>query len=250
MNEIGRSARSIWVIFKQELSIFFVSPIVYLIGAIWLFFAGVFFSLSLNRVNSGFAEPAMADTLAPMFFLTLFIAPALTMRLISEEVRTGTHELLLTAPVRDWEIVFSKWLATLAVFLVFMLVTAAFPYIMIVRGNPEIPRILSGYLGLFLLAASALAIGIFASALTQYQLVSFMVGMGLLLTFWLADLGSQLITSAGELNVFRELSIIYHYQNLVQRALINPLDIAYFVGLVFIFLFLATQVLSTRRWSS
>jgi len=251
MATVTHSLRTMWVIFKQEFSLFFVSPIVYLIGAVWLFFAGGFFALTLTGLSQFGGEPTLIPVLSPLVFLMIFIAPALTMRLVSEEVRAGTHELLFTAPVRDWEIIVGKWLAAWGVFTVFMLLTGVYAVIMIMRGNPEISLILTGYLGLWLMAGSALAIGVFSSALTQYQLVSFMVAMGVMLTLWLAELGSNLIAGSQFFtDFFSELSYIKHYQNLVQRAVIEPLDITYFVLLIVLFLFLATQVLSTRRWSA
>lgn len=250
MPEIARSLRTLWLIFKHEFNLYFVSPIVYLIGAVWLFLAGGFFSLSLVTMNEGFAEPSMIGMLSPMVFLMIFIAPALTMRLISEELRTGTHELLFTAPVRDWEIVLGKWLAVWAVFTVFILATAAQPAILLLRGNPDPGLILTGYLGLWLMGGATLAIGVLASATTQYQLVSFMITMGILIVLWLAQVVTRVFNNMTINDILREISITSHFQNMVNRALINPLDIAYFIGLIVIALFLATQALSTRRWSA
>ncbi|GAB4472451.1 MAG: ABC transporter permease [Anaerolineae bacterium] len=251
MTRVARSFRSMWVIFKHEFSLFFMSPIVYLIGAVWLFFAGGFFAVTLSGLNQFGGEPTMVGVLSPIVFLMIFIAPALTMRLLAEEVRTGTHELLFTAPLRDWEIVVGKWLAAWAVFTIFMLITLIYPAILLMRGNPEVGLIISGYLGLWLMAGATLAIGVFASALTQYQLVSFMIAMGIMLFLWLAQLGGRLVNSpAFAADFFSELSFITHYQSLVQRALIDPVDLAYFIGLIILFLFLATQVLSTRRLSA
>lgn len=250
METIGRSLRTLWVITKQEFSIFFVSPIVWLIGAIWLFFAGGFFSLALVQFNEQGAEPNMLLVLGNLLFLLIFMAPALTMRLITEELHTGTHELLFTAPVRDWEIVTGKWLGAWGVMAVFILLTLPFPFILIQRGDPEISLIITGYLGLLLMTGAMLAVGVFASSLTQYQLVSFFVSMGILLALYLAELGSVLVTGTAVGEFFSELSMIGHYQNLIQRALIDPMDIMYFVGMILVFLFLATQSLSTRRWTA
>lgn len=250
MEDITRSLRSLWAVFKQEFSIYFASPIVYLMGAIWLLFAGGFFSLSLWGMNQQGLEPAMTGMLQPMVFLMLFIGPALTMRLLSEEIRQGTHELLFTSPVRDWEIVVGKWLGAWAVMSTFMLVTFAFPFILTQRGNPEMGLIITGYLGLWLMSGAVLAIGIFASALTQYQLVAFMIGLGVVLGLYLSELVARIFSTPPMSEVFTELSLLQHYDALIQRAVINPMDIAYFAGVILIFLFLATQILSTRRWSA
>ena len=250
MTGFTRSLRALWVIFKQELSLYFVSPIVYLIGAVWLFLAGGFFSLSLNFMNQGMQPPNMQGMLMPMVFLMMFVAPALTMRLVADELRAGTHELLFTLPVRDWEIIVGKWLAVWAVYTIFVLVTLIFPFILTSRGNPDQGLIMTGYLGLWLFGAGALAVGVFASSLTQYQAISFMITMGILLFLWLSNSVAGIFNNADISSVLREVSLTDHYQSMVSRAVINPLDIVYFIGLIAIFLFLATQVLSTRRWSS
>lgn len=248
MQAIGRSFGNLWVIFKHEFRLYFVSPIVYLIGAVWFLFASGFFFLSLLQFNQG-GEPNMSGMHQPMVFLMIFIAPALTMRLLSEEVRTGTHELLFTAPVRDWEIIVGKWLGVWGVFTIFILFTLIYPLLLVWRGSPEPSLILSGYLGLWLLSGTTLAIGVFTSSLTQYQLVSFMISLGVLLFLWLSNAVTSFISNFAVNEILSEISLTSHYQSLVQRALIDPLDIAYFVGLIAIFLFLASQVLSSRRWS-
>lgn len=250
MQSIGRSLRAVWIILKHDFNLYFQSPIVYLIGAVWLFLAGGFFSFSLSYINQGFMEPSMQSMFDPMIFLMIFIAPALTMRLVSEELRAGTHELLFTAPVRDWEIIVGKWLAVWAVFTIFMLLTAPMPFILVARGNPDQGLILTGYLGLWLMGGATLAIGVLASALTQYQLIAFMISLGTFVFLWVAQAVTQLINSELLVDVFTEISFIPHYQNLIDRAVIDPVDITYFVGLIAVALFLATQMLSTRRWST
>jgi ABC-2 type transport system permease protein len=180
----------------------------------------------------------------------IFIGPALTMRLVAEELRAGTHEMLFTAPVRDWEIIVGKWLSVWAVFSVFVLLTAPLPLILVWRGNPDPGLIASGYLGLWLLGGAVLATGVFASTLTQYQPVSFMVGLGILIFLWVSQAVTQAFTSPVISQVLTELSMTSHYRTLVQRAVIDPVDVAYFIGLAAIFLFLATQSLSTRRWNA
>jgi ABC-2 type transport system permease protein len=237
------------VIFKHEFSLFFISPIVYFIGAGWLFFAGLFFSFSMNNFNSGLSEPTMTAILGSMAFLLIFIAPAMTMRMISEELRTGTHELLFTSPVRDWEIVVGKWLGAWGVLTIFILLTVPYPLILIWRGTPDTGLMLAGYLGIWLLAGAVLAIGILTSALTQYQLVAFMLGMAVLIALWLADAFVSLVSGVVASDVLTEITLQSHYhQTMLSRGLVDPLDIGYFVGVIILSLFIATQVLGTRRW--
>jgi ABC-2 type transport system permease protein len=249
VSEVGRSLQTLWVIFKHEFSLFFISPIVYFIGAGWLFFAGLFFTFAMNNYNSGYAEPNMTSVLGSMAFLLIFIAPAITMRMISEEIRTGTHELLFTSPVRDWEIVVGKWLSAWGVLTIFILLTTPYPLILIWRGTPDTGLMLAGYLGIWLLAGAVLAIGILTSALSQYQLVAFMLGMAALITLWLADAFVSLVSGVVASDVLTEITLQGHYHDtMLSRGLVSPLDVGYFVGMIILSLFIATQVLGTRRW--
>ena len=249
MSEVGRSLQTLWVIFKHEFSLFFISPIVYFIGAGWLFFAGLFFSFAMNNYNSGYAVPSMTSVLGSMAFLLIFIAPAITMRMVSEEIRTGTHELLFTAPVRDWEIIVGKWLGSWGVLTIFILLTVPYPLILLWRGTPDTGLILAGYLGIWLLSGAVLAIGILTSSLSQYQLVAFMIGMAVLITLWLSDAFVSLVSGAVISDVLTELTLQSHYHDtMLSRGLVSPLDIGYFVGIMVLSLFIATQILGTRRW--
>lgn len=250
MKDNPRPFHGLAVVMKQEISLYFSSPLVYLIGAVWFFFAGGFFSLSLYNINMFGGDLSLVGMLSILVYLMIFIGPALTMRLLSEEYRSGTQELLFTAPVRDWEIIGGKWLASYAVFTLFMLISFIYPLILIIRGNPDINLFATGYLGLWLMAGAVLAIGIFASSLSQYQLVSFMIGFGMLLFLWLAELGAGLVNNPAVKEVFTQLSLVAHYESLITRALIDPIDLAYFLWLIILSLFLSTQALSTRRWNA
>jgi ABC-2 type transport system permease protein len=249
MRTILDSLHTLWVILKHEFLLYFVSPIIYLISAVLLFFAGLFFAGSLSIFNQGFAEPTMQYTLSPLAFLMMFVAPALTMRLIADEKRAGTQELLLTAPVRDWEVVVGKFLGAWAVITLFIVITLVYPFLLAWRGSPEQGVIVTGYVGLWLLSGTMLAVGVFASALTQHQLVSFVIGVGIILVLWLADLGNRLINNPTVATIFQDLTIREHYHSrMLSRGLIDLKDVVYLLGMMILFLFLATQVLGTRRW--
>jgi len=248
MSAIGRSARAIWLIFKHEFNLYFFSPYVYLIGGVWLFFAGLFYSFSLAGFSQGGGVPSMGPVWQSMVFLMIFVGPALTMRLVADELRAGTHELLFTAPLHDWEIIFGKWLAVWAVYTVYMLITLPMPFILLMRGNPDPGLIYSGYLGAWLFGGASLAVGVFGSSLTQHQAVAFMVTMGLLVLLWVSGNISGLFGSTFVANILQEISLVTHYQGMVQRAVIDPQDLAFYIGAIAIFLFLATQTLSTRKW--
>ena len=177
------------------------------------------------------------------------------MRLVSEEIRTGTHELLFTSPVRDWEIITGKWLGAWGVMIVFTLLTAVYPLYLFTLGSPDPGMIIAAYIGFLLMWGMVLALGMLTSALTQYQLVSFVIGFVTLITMWVAggfvNSLTTLIPSQVLGKALQQITIQAHFQNtMLGRGIIRPLDIAYFVGLIAIFLFLATQVLGSRRWRS
>lgn len=249
MEGITRSLNTIWVVAKQEFTLLFNSPVMYFIGGAWLFFNGLIFMLNFTQMNAGARPPEIGSTLSTMVFMLLFFAPAVTMRLVSDELRAGTHELLFTSPVRDWEIITGKWLAVFLVFTIFILLTAVAPLILILRGDPEIGPMLAAYLGLWLAAAGMLAVGVLFSATTQYQLVAFLLTLVTLLALWLIQPVTQLITNPTVSEWMTELSLLGHTTNFIQRSIIDPVDIAYFVALTIICLFLASQALTSRRYT-
>ena len=181
MQTITRSLQNLWVIFKHEFSLFFISPIVYILAAAWVGFSSFIFLLYFSQFNQGQSEPTMSGVMGFLStWVLLFVAPAVTMRLISEEINSGTHELLFTAPVRDWEIVVGKWLAAWGVLTVFVLITGVYGWFLSWRGNPDPGLLLANYLGLWLISGVTLTVGVFASSLSKYQVLSFLVAFGML----------------------------------------------------------------------
>lgn len=241
--------RNLWTVFKREVSYYFISPIIYLVGGALLFFAGIFFTSSLSYFNQGYVEPSMLGTLWPTAFLMMFIAPALTMRLVAGETRQGTLELLLTAPVRDWEVILGKFLASWLIVSLLLDLTLPFAFLLAWRGNPDQGLIISAYIGLWLLSGAMIAIGVLASSLTQHQILAFIIALAVILFLWLADIANSFVSSDFVIEALNHLTITQHYHRwMLQRGIINATDVAYFLGLIIGALFLATQVLGTRRW--
>jgi ABC-2 type transport system permease protein len=227
---------------RKELATYFVSPVAYVVTAFFLVVAGFFFYFLLYFSR----EASMRELFFNVAIVLLFVGPGLTMRLLAEEQRMGTIELLLTSPVRDWEVVMGKFIASL-VFYAFMLVlTVLYPLILIRYGNPDIGPILSGYLGMFLLGATFLAAGLFTSSLTQNQVVAFFIAFAILLILWLADAaGSAIGGPFGD--VLNYLSIASHFDDFT-KGVIDTSHLIYYLSLIVTFLFLATRVVETRRW--
>jgi len=176
----------------------------------------------------------------------LFAAPLLTMRLIAEEARSGTLELMMTQPIREVELVVGKYLGS-AIFLLFMIaVTLYFPALLMKFGNPDKGPILSGYLGVILQGLAFLAIGLVASSLTQNQIIAVAVSFVTLLGLWLADLFARF--APGPLGqVFQYISITQRFQDL-PKGVIDTKDVLFFISVILACLFISVQIVSARRW--
>ncbi len=234
--------RTAITIARRELSAYFVSPIAYLVAAAFLTLSGYLFSVLLIT-----SRQAAFDVLFQnVGFILLFIAPLLTMRLLADEQKQGTIELLLTAPVRDWEVVFGKFLAALGLFGVILLCTLVYPLsLWAVGGRPDAGPLVTGYLGLILIAAAMLAIGTMTSSLTENQIVAAVLGFAILLFLWLIAAAGNVATGAA--GVLQALSLPDHYNDFARGA-INLEDMIYYLSLTIGALFIATRMLETRRY--
>jgi len=175
--------RNIWTIAKREYKLYFKAPIAYIIAFIILLILGILFYGNLQAgMMQGYA-PGVEVIMGPLVTLFLFGVPAITMRLLAEEQRMGTIELLLTAPVRDYELVVGKWLGGWLFLLTIIAVTLIFPFVLNTMVEPGIDQgpLMTGYLGLLLLSAALVAIGVAISALFSNQIAAFFTTLGVLL---------------------------------------------------------------------
>jgi ABC-2 type transport system permease protein len=234
--------RNAWIIARRELYAYFVSPIAYLVAAAFLLLSGLFYIVGVARWQDATLEPMFGS----LSIVLIFTAPVLTMRLLSREQDQGTIELLLTAPVRDWEVVAGKFLASLIYYAGTLALTGLYIPALVLYGNPDLGTIGSGYLGLGLLGAALLALGVFSSSLTGNQIVAAVIGVVASVGLWLLDLlGSILGGSAQQLISY--LTPSGHYYNLID-GIVDTRDLVYYLSATFLFLFLASRVLETRRW--
>ncbi|HOB90723.1 MAG: ABC transporter permease subunit [Bacillota bacterium] len=235
--------RRLLAIYKREVGAYFLSPTAYVVAAVFLSLTGYFFTAITTSL--GLAE--MRLVFPDMATIFLFVAPILTMRTIAEEKKAGTDELLFTAPVSIATIVVGKYLAVLTVYCVMLLLTFTYPGVLIKLANPDIGPIASGYLGLFLIGAVFLAVGVFASSLTNSQVVAGVITFGILLFTYVVSWASNVLSGlAGRvLSVF---SVLDRMSDL-QKGVINTSDILYYISIAFVFLFLAVRMLDSRRWS-
>lgn len=229
-------------IFKRELKAYFDSPIAYVVIIGFLLITGWFFNTNFFMV----AQADMRVVFGMIPFIFIFITPAITMRLISEERKTGTIELLVTMPIKDAEIIVGKFLAAVALLIAMILPTLIYAITVTFMGDVDQGPIIGGYLGLVLMGAGYLALGTFGSSLTENQVVAFIISWLLVFSFFLMDkvlflLPSWLVTP------LEYMSIEYHFQN-ISRGVIDTRDIVYYLSLITLSLVLASRSLAARRW--
>ena len=236
--------RNIYFIARRELGAYFVSPIAYVVSAIYLTFGEGSSAFLLYYSREATLRYLLLHGVTLLFLV--LVTQVLTMRLLSDEQRQGTLELLLTSPLRDWEVIVGKYLASVCLLLVMITLTAYFPILLVRIGNPDLGPLLSGYLGYVLLGAALLAIGVFASSLTQNQIVAAVLGMGITMILWMSGALEDLVGDTAKA-VVSYLPIFDHYPDFV-RGVIDTKDIIYYLSIVVLFLFFSTRVIESRRW--
>ena len=238
-----RLLRTTMAIAWKEIQIYFTTPTAYIIGAMFLIYAGIMFVLDITGQSP---EASVRSFILPTSTFFILLSPLLTMRLLAEEQKLGTLELLLTAPVRDWEVVVGKYLASVVILVATLALTAYYVIMIYSFGNPDTGPLLSAYLGVVLYGAAALSVGLLASSLSSNQLVSSVVGMGtlLILTF-IDELGSRLSGIPAE--ILSNISMRSHFGDFV-RGIIDTGNIVYYISIIAIFLFLTIRSVETRRW--
>lgn len=234
---------NIKTIFQKELRSYFDSPIAYVVIVVFLVLLGWFFTSTLFLANVASLRTVFET--AP--FLLLFFGPAITMRLISEEKKSGTIELLATKPIKDYEIIVGKFIASWVLYLIALFPTLFYYITISMLGSLDIGPIIGGYLGLMLAGGVFLSIGVLGSSLTENQVVAFILSF--LLVFVLFILDKILLFLPGAVaSIFEYLSIDYHFSN-IARGVIDTRDIIYYFSAIGLMLYLSTIVLSKRRWS-
>jgi len=240
--------RPIWIITKRELNSFFDSLIAYVLLALFLGFSGFFTWLFGNNIFL-VGQATLSDffSFSAYWSLLIFI-PALTMRMIAEERKSGTIELLLTKSITDRQVLVGKFLA--ALLLICIALAFTLPYVITVAniGNLDIGQVVCGYLGLILMSAAYISIGLYMSSITSNQIVAFLATIFICLFFHIIFelLGRSMTGFFGE--TLSSLSLFNHYES-IQRGVIDTKDIVYFLSIIFFGLFLAETSLSKRKVS-
>jgi ABC-2 type transport system permease protein len=242
-----------FAIFKKEINTFFSSLIGYMVIGVFLVLMGLLLWVfpDYSIPDSNFATLDTLFAIAPMVFM--FLIPAITMRTLAEETQTGTIELLVTRPVTDWQVIGGKFWASLLLVLFALLPTILYAISVYILGQPQgnmdIGGTIGSYIGLIFLAATFVAIGIFASSLTNNQIVAFVLATFLCFICYLAfDFLSQLPAFYGRIDdIIQSLGIQYHY-NSISRGVLDTRDVVYFMSLILLFLAGAVLSLGRRKW--
>ena len=230
------------VIAIKEFKSYQTSPMAYVVTAIFLLLTGFFFSSS----PATYMETSIKGFLGAGGILLLLLASVLTMRLLAEERKLGTLELLMTAPVRDSEVILGKFLGSLGILAVMLALTLYYPILLIAFGDPDLGPIGTGYLGLFLLGSTALAIGLFASSLTSNQIVAAVVAGGILFALWSMGAAAAFLPEALR-EIINHLSLSFYFPDFI-RGIIDTRGVVYYLSITALFLFLAVRSVENAKW--
>jgi ABC-2 type transport system permease protein len=232
----------VFLIAYRELKSYFCSWMAYLVIGGFLAISGFIFFV----IITGNHQASMRWSFHNMAVTLLFVCPILTMRLLAEERRSGTLEVLLTSPVTDAQVVLGKFLGAVGLLAVLVAATLHFPLILAQYGSPDPGPLFTGYLGLLLVGASFMAVGVLASSLTESQVVAGFLSFGGLLVLWIIGwAASQPGSAVG--HVLEQLSLLNHFDDLA-KGVIDSKDIVFYLSFMAVCLFGAVRALESRKW--
>jgi len=237
--------RKVLAITQRELHSYFDSPVAYIVLVTFLAIAGWMYFSPLFLMARADMRPFFAPSVFSPSMLLVILAPAITMRLIAEERKSGTIELLTTMPVRDGEVIVGKFLAALGLIAAALALTLAYPITVASLGALDWGPVISGYLGLFLFSAALLSIGILCSTLTANQIIAFIVAFivsaSLYYVFWLQFFVPPLLAP-----LFQFVSVSFHLDNMA-RGVIDTRDVFFYLSVTAASLLLAVRALEARH---
>jgi ABC-2 type transport system permease protein len=241
----------IFAVFKREVGLYFRSPIAYAISFALLLFLGMLFNSYVTQANGSFpADPGFAPNL--LTFLMFLIAPLLTMRLIAEESREGTLEVLMTLPMNESQFIIGKFLAAWAYYSVLVLISVVYYYLLTLVGIPDQGVAFGAYFGAWLYGGAVLAIAMIWSAVTEDQIIAAFLGAATILVLYLAEFAAIWMSGqaflSGMAEFVRELGLQAHFGSTLAQGIIRAEDLIYFVFIIIGALFITTRLVETRRW--
>jgi ABC-2 type transport system permease protein len=252
--------RNVATIFRKEIKSYFASPIAYLLMSVFALIFGYFFYVAVaifvsrgmesQMMGRGFPMDVNEWVLRPLMMnvsvIGLFLIPMITMRLFAEEKRSGTIELLMTSPVRDWEVILGKWLAALTMYACILGTSAIHIALLFAYGQPDWRPILIGYLGLLLQGGCLLAVGTFISTLTRNQIIAAGATFAACLLLWILDWVSAYETATWA-RVMGYLSVVTHFEPF-SKGVLDSKHLVFYVSMIFLGLFLTARSMESLRW--
>ena len=233
-----------FILARRELAGCFFSPMGYVVGALFLLSSGLWF---FHRIFVPGNEASLRPLFEAMAYIMVFAVPLLTMRLLSDEFRSGTIETLMTAPITDAEVITGKFLAVMGFYVALLSCTAVFLGLMAAYGNPDAGVAVMGYLGMLLLGSAFVSVGLFASTTTPYQLVAAIVGIAILAVFTI--LMQVLVAHAPEPvnHIAGRLNAMTYFKDFA-RGVFDTRGVDYFLSATGLMLFLSVKMLESKRW--
>ncbi len=245
--------RTLWIVARREYARYFTTPAAYLAAFLFLLVLGIIFysniaaSVMRSFMMPGYA-PGVEIIVNPMTTLLIFMVPAFTMRLLAEEQRLGTLELLLTAPVRDAELIAGKWLGSFLFVATMIAITLLYPLTLnwLVKPSIDWGPVITSYLGLLLMAAALTALGTAISALFSNQIAAFVATLAFFLLLWLIGFPSS--STGGISSVWQYLDFSQHFYDTLARGILDLRDVIYYLSVAALGVFAGTVIIETRRW--
>lgn len=248
-------------IWRKELQSYFRSPIAYGVIAFFALIAGymfyssvvIFVSASIRSSMMGQSQPMNVNdyVIRPIFgnvsVIFLIVIPMIAMRLFAEEKRSGTIELLMTSPVKDWEIILGKWFAAMTLYCAMLLTLLISMASLFFYGQPDLRPMLTGFLGLLLLGGSMLSVGTFISTLTKNQIVAVMAAFSVCILWWILDWPASYFQDSTAGKILSYLAITQHLDSFT-KGVLDMHDVVYYVSAIIIGLFLTARSLESLRW--
>lgn len=237
--------RNIRAVAGRELGAYFLSPIAYAVAASFLFTTGLAFGLGTFTPGG---ESSLQSLCSPWIVIILvFIVPMLTMRLMSEELRGGTIETLMTAPVTDTEVVLGKFFGALILYLVLLATLLLYPILLAMYGDVDGKLLTCNYLGMILLGSVYIAVGLFFSTWSKHEVISALLSLTVLALMTFASDGLARLLEGWPRTLLQQVSLRTHFQDFA-RGLVTLNHLVFFVTITGLFLFLTVKLLETRRW--
>jgi ABC-2 type transport system permease protein len=252
--------KNFYAILKRELYVYFASPIAYVVLTIFLVLSGYLFysafayfsmiSMQAMRMPGMGGINVTEMVLDPMFgnmsVIMLLMMPLLTMRLFAEEKKAGSLELLMSYPIRETELLLGKFAACLVIFFIMLALTWLYPLLLWSFAKPDSGPILTGYLGLLLMGAAFIALGLLVSSITENQIVAAVISFGAILMFWLIGWSEAFVgPSLGK--ILTHLSLLDHFAKFA-KGVIDTRDVIYYIDFSVLFLFMTMRSLESKRW--